>query len=436
MKKKEEAISKKPVQGFSKYSEEDKNKARRKLRAGFEVAKITNEGKPCCPVCGENRKGKFVLREDNPNPYWKCHPCGIYGDVFKAMSEVGIKFSDAMAILLGRSTDFDINAIEAKISKIEITESFIAKVDFEIYDFILENSNSDKAVEYYAQWHISKEAVMNQRAGYILDAKKLELLLLEKFGRERLYDAGVLMKDKNQKDMFLFSSNYPVIEPHLSPNGHVVGMQFRPSFKYLEKVNNHKKFKRVWGGQVDNLGNEIKAKDAWKKAYLENPELAGEFVPYVPPFMSIRGAGPDSLVGCGLAEIKKLPHGSKVYIVEGYKDLLASNTMNVNAYAIPGTGVMPSSKVCKLLQHYKIYIMLDGDEAGSKGRTNLKSHLIESGVSATIVKNIRENLDVTDILVERNAHAGCKCATCLDWLSTHPYNPKTCPCQTCAKNRK
>jgi 5S rRNA maturation endonuclease (ribonuclease M5) len=375
-----EAFDKKPPKAYTKYSDEDKNKARKKLRLGFQVANLIVDGKAICPLCGENRKGKFILKEENVNPYWKCYHCSNYGDVFKAMEAMGIKFSDAIAILIGKSSEFDIASLEIKIANIEIKESFTAKVDFEIYDYILEKADLVKAQEYYGQWHISPDVVEKQKARYILDAKKLENELLVKFGRERLLEAGVLMVDKNSKDLFLFSSNYPVIEPHLSPSGHVVGMQFRPSFKYLIKVSNHKKFKKLWGGQFDAQGNKIEAKEAWKKAYLENPELAGEYIPYIPPFMSIRGAGPDSLVGCGLSEIKRLTEGGKIYIVEGFKDLLASNTMKTNAYAIPGTGVMPSKKVCSLLKNYKVIIMLDGDEAGSKGRTNLKSHLIENGV--------------------------------------------------------
>jgi len=430
------AISKKPTQAFSKYSDEDKNSARKKLRLGFQVANLIVDGKAICPLCGENRKGKFVLKEDNTNPYWKCYHCSNYGDVFKAMESMGIKFSDALNILLGKSSTFDITALEIKIANIEIKETFTAKVDFEVYDYILSKGDLATAQEYYGQWHISPAVVEMQKARYLLEPMKLENELLVKFSRERLLEAGVLMLDKNNKDMFLFSTNYPVIEPHLSPNGHVVGMQFRPSFKQLLKVSNHKKFKKIWGSLVDADGNKIDAKDAWKKAYLENADLAGEYVPYVPPFMSIRGAGPDSLVGCGLSEIKKLDPGSKIYIVEGFKDLLASNTMSTNAYAIPGTGVMPSKKVCNLLKNFKVIIMLDGDEAGSKGRSNLKSHLIENGVEASVLKNIRENMDVADLLVERNAHNGCACATCTVWLKDHPFNKKTCPCNTCRNARK
>jgi acyl-CoA synthetase (AMP-forming)/AMP-acid ligase II len=82
-------------------------------------------------------------------------------------------------------------------------------------------------------------------------------MLLERFGRQRLIACGVLTVDKNGKDFFLFNDDYPVIEVHASPAGHVVGMQFRPSPKRMLKVKAHKEWKRRWSGVVDTDGNEV-----------------------------------------------------------------------------------------------------------------------------------------------------------------------------------
>ena len=421
--------------GFNEFSDADREAARRLLRVGFAAAQLLVENRPICPACGENRRGKVKLKEDATNPYWKCFRCGAFADVFHAMELRGIKFVDAMRILLGRGGSIDPRALRAIADSVEAAVSFVATVDVEVYNLVHQRSDLAAAQRYYASWHISADAVAEAGSRVVLDPKGLERELLELFGRDRLLESGVMMIDKNGKDLFLFSADYPVIEPHLSPNGHVVGMQFRPSPRQLAKVQAHKAWKKRWGGHVDNDGNTVEAKEAWKAAYVADADAAGEYAPYIAPFMSIRGAGPDSLVGCGIARIAALPAGSKVYVVEGFKDLMAARTLGVEAYAIPGTGVMPSAKVCQLLVRHQMLVMLDGDEAGAKGRAALLEHFATMKVPAVERPDLRPGMDVADILVERNAHTGCDCATCMAWRDDHPYDWQDCPCHSCKLRR-
>ena len=421
--------------GYSGFSDEDKMIARRQLRLGFAAAELLVENRPICPACGESRRGKVKLKEEAANPYWKCFRCGEFADVFHAMELRGINFSEAMKILLGRGGNVDPSKLRALAAGVEATASFTAVVDVEIYDLIRDRGDLAAAQTYYARWHISAGAVAEAGSRVITDPRKLEAELREKFPRERLLDSGVLMIDKNGKDLFLFSSEYPVIEPHLSPNGHVVGMQFRPGPRQLAKIQAHKAWKKRWNGHLDADGNPVEAKVAWNTAYVLDSEAAGEYAPYVAPFMSIRGAGPDSLVGCGIHRIASLPTGSKVYVVEGFKDMMASRTLGVEAYAIPGTGVMPSEKVCRLLARHEMLVMLDGDEAGAKGRASLLAHFATMNVPAMEKADMRPGMDVADILVERNAHAGCDCATCVAWRDDNTYDWRECPCQSCKLRR-
>jgi hypothetical protein len=311
-------------------------------------------------------------------------------------------------------------------------------VDVEVYNMIRDSGDLQSAQAYYARWHIDPKIVEVSGSRYLHNCEKLHEELLAQFGRERLIACGVIIIDKNGKDFFLFNDDYPVIEPHLSPKGHVVGMQFRPSPKRMEKVRSHKRWKQRWSGHRDANGNDLDPEQAWQQAYVNDPENAGERHKYVMPFLSLRGAGTDSLVGCGISEIAKLPitnPPTKVYIVEGFKDWLAARTLGVHAYAIPGTGVMPPVKVCKMLARHQMIVTLDGDEAGAKGRANVMLWLAEQKVPAIEKTDMREGMDIADILVESYAHRGCLCSTCVEWREDHLFDPATCPCRSCKTSR-
>jgi hypothetical protein len=80
-------------------------------------------------------------------------------------------------------------------------------------------------------------------------------------------------------------------------------------------------------------------------------------------------------------------------------------------------------------------VTLDGDDAGARGRDSLMAHFATYGVKAERKDDLRSGMDITDILVEANAHNGCSCPTCRDWRETHPWEPATCPCRTCRTRR-
>jgi 5S rRNA maturation endonuclease (ribonuclease M5) len=215
----------------------------------------------------------------------------------------------------------------------------------------------------------------------------------------------------------------------------VVGMQFRPSPERMKLVQAHKQWKKRWSGCVDKAGSPLEPDEAWRQAY-ERDQSVGRKAGYVTPFLSLKGGTPDHLVGCGLKRLVEIPRPSTVYIVEGFKDLLAARTLGVEAYAIPGTGVMPPERSVEILRMHSVVVMLDGDAAGEKGREHLVTYLREREVDAKPIDSIRAGMDVADILVERQAHAGCRCATCASWLEGNTYDPETCSCRSCRSRRK
>lgn len=430
----------KPVQPVkpARYSDEDIKKADGEiLRAFALLGLVSKEGTLVCPVCGTSKRKKVELKTSTSSGkhYWTCHKCpeSWGGSAIDLLKEHGGRtFVQAIEELLGIS---ETGKGKLTLPKIEISDAFAATVDVEVYDAVRDAGSVEKAQQYYARWHIDPEAVREAGSTLIEDPDTLQKKLVETFGLPRLFACGLVTEDKNKNPVFLFNRDYPVVEVHQAPSGHVVGMQFRPSTARMQLVQAHKAWKKRWSGLTDQDGNEIEADEAWRKAY-EKDQAVGRKAGYVTPFLSLKGGTPDHLVGCGLKRLIEIPRPSTVYIVEGFKDLLAARTIGVEAYAIPGTGVMPPERSIEILKLHQIIVMLDGDAAGAAGREHLVSYLVDRGVNAKPIDEIRENMDVADILVERHAHAGCACETCSAWRESHPFDQATCPCKTCRTARK
>jgi 5S rRNA maturation endonuclease (ribonuclease M5) len=420
------------------FSREDIEQADGEILRAFAIlGLVSKENTLICPVCGTQKRKKVELRTSSSSkkPYWTCHKCpeawgGSAIDLLKQHG--GRSFVEAVEELLGVSSS---GRGTVTIPKIAISDAFAAIVDVDVYDTIRDAGSLPAAQTYYARWHIAAEAVAEAGSTMIEDAEKLQKQLLERFGIERLRACGVVTDDKNGNPVFLFSRDYPVIEVHQAPSGHVVGMQFRPSPDRMKLVQAHKAWKKRWSGQLDVEGNELEADEAWRRAY-EKDQGVGRKASYITPFLSLKGGTPDHLVGCGLQRLVRIERPSTVYIVEGFKDLLAARTIGVEAYAIPGTGVMPPDRSIEILGMHTVVVMLDGDAAGERGRDHLVTYLRERGVDAKPIDSIRTGLDVADILVERTAHGGCTCTTCVAWREEHSYDKATCPCRTCKTTRK
>lgn len=430
-----------------RYTDDQVELADQQIGIAFaEAGLIAENGELVCPVCHTAGRKKVQIKTSSKTgrAYWTCHKCpDSWGSsAIKLLTQTddrevsdGRKWRDAVATLLRLSVDGTGTPIaRKKITPIEAEASFAATNDIEVYDRIRDAGSVERAQEYWAQWHIAPETVVEAGSTLIEDAKAVHAQLLEEFGADRLRAAGVITSDAKGNDVFLFNDDYNVIEAHMAPSGRIMGMQFRPSGKRMQTVQAHKAWKKRWSGILDEDGNELDPKEAWRRAY-ETDQGVGERIPYATPFLSLKGAGENHLVGCGLRRLTRIHAPSTVYVVEGFKDLLAARTMGVEAYAIPGTGVMPPERSVAILRQHDVVVALDGDEAGARGRQALLEYLTERGVKARTGAAPRDGMDVTDTLVERHAHAGCTCRTCTKWRDGHPYDPASCPCATCRTQR-
>lgn len=369
---------------------------------------VSGRGRPVCPRCGEDRKGKVVIRERS----WKCYPCGEWGSALGLLEEQGWAKSDAINMLVGKPHRTPDGGVTRKVepvkAKVRSEPEFTATPDPDVYLWLAKQGSREGAAQFYGRWHIAEAAVAE--LGCVLlptsewaGTRRLRELALSTFGQDRLVAAGVASIDTESGELRWpgIGSGYAAMEPHVNTKGQILYYQIRAAGKKEAAVQAHKAGKR--------------AKKAAEAAGLPLPDVPE----YVPPFLSLRGATTSMMIGGGVWRLARLTRPTTVVVVEGIKDAAAARTMGAEAYAIPGAKTLPPPKVVQLLARHKVRVALDNDEAGLEGRDQVIAYLREQGVADVAPHELPDGLDVTDVLVSRHATKGCACATCVAWREQH-----------------
>jgi len=410
-------------QGHDQDRTERIAQARIQIARALAVEGYVSDSLAVCPQCHGTGKGKNKVFDDGG---FTCHRCGFYthnavdfltrprvrqggqiigqatevtGDTVKLRSrgeetvvkasEVTLeggkwRFGDAVEVLLGA----DLPHPEGKppaTGKIAVAKSFVADENWELYEHVVSLGSLEAAQEFFSRWHIDPDVVARFRSVRItMSDTALMKALRERWTPEQVVSSGLA----TPSGFMLLDHRYPVIEPHLTPDGRVAGMQFRASEETERKVAAHKQFS----------ARRKAAEDA--KAPFDEPE-----VPYVPKFMSLAGATQAMAPGIGVANLAALVAAGdpaklrRVYVVEGFKDVLAGETMGMTCYGVPGAGKVPVRGVCQLLARFdQVFVTLDGDEAGAEGRKRLLAHLESHGINA-VEKTPPEGKDIAFSLV-------------------------------------
>lgn len=368
-----------------RISDADREAAKEKVAEAFALCGLVEGANFVCPACGKVHKSKGTMKV-RPSSGWYCYSAGEGGDSIGLVQDyMGLTFPKAVNLLLGRDTQSD--GAPKPVKKVKLPEldpvQATSVVDPEVYGMLLHGcgeAGRQAAADYYGQWCIDPRAVHESGAAVVRDVPRMQEGMIQKFGLERLKGCGLITETRTGKDFWLVNAEYPVIEPHLTPKGFVVGLQFRPSPQQLERVKAHQR----WAAAKEQGDTSVpKAK-------------------YVPKFLSLAGVNPEeSLVGCGLYRLARLPAGSTVMIVEGFKDTLAARSMGKEALGIPGTSSRIPDRVVDLLRSHVVQVALDGDEAGIAGQEKVVARLSEAGVAARAVP-MPPGKDVTDILMDRH----------------------------------
>lgn len=401
---------------FQRHLAATKNEAA--TRKALAIAGLVNDDVVICPDCRKPApRGKFKI---HPDGGWKHFSSGgCHGDALSVLQSVGIPTGDGLRVLNGLPTRTEIDVPE---NIAELASAFVgtkSRIDLDVFNGVLwygrKTGGVQAAQEFYGTWHISPEAVEEWGAVYITDPKHFSQQILARFGADKLIACGLFVPTRHGP-YCLISDAFPVVEPHRHPaTGDVLYMQLRASHAQYARYLQHKA-------------------DPEKYPYKTREK-----------FISLKGAPTAAQIGCGLPLIEQLPPGSTVHIVEGFKDGLAGHTLGLHTYAIPGVDFRPTEKICQLLARHRVYVALDGDDAGLAGRDGrvrtddegniigqsegLLAYLRRHGVDAhpqDIGGRAGLGLDVTDFLVagyasgKSNGGVPCDCPTCQQMRADRP----------------
>ena len=301
-----------------------------------------------CPFHSEKTPSFTVSAEKQ---IFYCFGCTVGGNVFSfLMKHDGISFPDAAKILARR---YGIDIPTRKISQqqkqqMSQRESLLA-VNRQAMEFfkkeLLEKTSGKRAIEYLKKRGMSKEIIASFNLGYtpegwdkivkFFSKKKISLSIVEKAG---------LIVSREKKVGFYDRFRGRIIFPIFDLNMQVIG----------------------FGGRVMD--------DSMPK-YLNSPET--------PIYNKSR-----SLYGLHLAKIK-CRESEKVYIVEGYFDLLALHQHGLlNSVATLGTSLTPDH--VKILRGFigkdgKIILVFDSDDAGVKAVMRSIGIFMRAEVDASII---------------------------------------------------
>lgn len=414
------------ARGGGRIPDADIEQAQLQIERAFSLLGLVGAGgNPVCPDCGEDRKGKVKLLASKGR--FKCYSGDHFGYAVNLMQDHGgYSFRDAVSALLGRPVSARAAVkLPEKLVAVRSAPDFTAEPDPELYAWIARHGDRDAAASYFAAWHIAPAAVREVGAFYLplkrQELRALHIKAVDEFGRDRLIAAGVAQPmdpdkvrparnadDAKVHDLYFagMPPGYPVGEPHVTAEGTITYCQFRPDGKAKAAVDAHKAGKK-----------------AKKRAEAAGETYTATVPPYKPPFLSLRGASHAAMLGGGVWRLARLEPGCTIVVVEGLKDLMAARTMGAEAYAIPGAQTLPPPQVCELLARHKVLVALDGDEAGDEARQQVIDHLQANGVKSVGPKQMPAGMDVTDILVDRHARAGCTCPTCAAWRADRDLGP-------------
>ena len=399
-------------------------KARANMATALTLEGYVSNSYPVCPNCAQAEKGKSKIFDDGA---FKCHACGYWvanaidfltlprvrkggqliGQALSQnttdvtirtsyvkseavlvlpLSEVSLEggkwpFALAASALSGN----DIPHPEGKqvVEVLTLKPQFLAVPNPELYQKVLNLGSVSAAQEFYGRWFIDPKIIEESKAVVITDQAALVAGLRSVFTAEQLIAAGLATPE----GYLLVNAKYPVVEPHLLPDGRVAGLQFRASVIHEQAILAHKKYKSL------DASLRIKA----------------EKVPYVPKFLSLNGTSIAQRCGFGLPRLGQLLSLSspntlktkKVYIVEGFKDVQAARTLGLEAYGLPGASLLPVKAVVRILSQFKeVHVSLDNDAAGEVGTAKLIKYLQTAGLSA-IAHPPPVGMDITDVLIKK-----------------------------------
>lgn len=314
-------------------------------RLGFEVDK---NNKAICPFHNDtNPSLSFNIKEN----YYHCFSCGASGDNIKLVKEMlHCNFNEAVEFITGNNY----KKIEYNKKEVNIKKTINNNCNFDnIYKTFLSLLDNKEALDYLQKRCIIKKQIIDNQIKNLPKDKKEQLFiineLLKYYSEDNLIKSGIIAKNKEYNNLYLFHYRHRLIIPYFDTTGdNILSIQGR------------------------TIDEDIKPK------YLFNKNAK------------------DSIYN-----INKLGNNKDVIICEGVIDALSLERFGYVSIALSGATKSNILKEYDFLKNYNIYSFSDNDDAGKRLIKDI--YKLNNYKGAFSIENftINNNVkDINDILVK------------------------------------
>lgn len=313
-------------------------------RLGFE---IDRNNKTICPFHNDkNPSLSFNIKEN----YYHCFSCGASGDNIKLVKEVlHCSFNEAIEFITGNKY----NTINYSTTKNE------SKNDYNfsnIYKTFINLLDHNEASDYLKKRGITEKQIKeNQIKNLPKDKKEQNSIikeLLKYYSKDNLIKSGIVSKNKENDNIYLFHYKHRLIIPYFDTDG--------------------KNINSIQGRTIDE---EIKPK------YLFNRNAKD-----------------------AIYNINKLGNTKDIVICEGVIDALSLERLGYDSIALSGATKINLLEKYNLLKQYNIYSFSDNDNAGNQLIKDISKYdnykgafLLQGFTNDKNIKDINELLVKSDV---------------------------------------
>ena len=306
---------------------------------------IDRNNKAICPFHNDkNPSLSFNVKEN----YYHCFSCGASGDNIKLVMELlKCSFNEAIIFITGndyKAVNYNYNNKDyIKENKVILNENYS-----DIYNRFIDLLDNQEALLYLKNRCITKKQVIENKIKNIPKEKKEQLLIIKEllnyYSEETLIKSGILSKNKENNNLYLFHYRHRLIIPYFDTDG--------------------KNINSIQGRNIDR--EEIKPK------YLFNKNAK------------------DSIYN-----IHKLSDVKDLIICEGVIDALSLERLGYCAIALAGVSKVNLLEKYDILKQYNIYSFSDNDSAGKKLIKDIYN--IDNYKGSFIIKSFTNNENIKDI---------------------------------------
>lgn len=308
---------------------------------------IDKNNKTICPFHNDNNPSlSFNIKEN----YYHCFSCGASGDNIKLVKEIlHCNFNEAIEFITGNKHIFIKSNQKNNIKKND-------KIIFDIYKTFIDLLDNNEALEYLQKRCITKKQVIENKIKNLPKEKKEQYNIIKKllseYNEERLIKSGIIAKNKEFNNLYLFHYKHRLIIPYFDIDG--------------ENINS------IQGRNIDD--KETKPK------YLFNKYAK------------------DSIYN-----IHKLSNIKDIIVCEGAIDALSLERLGYSSIALAGVSKINILKEYDILKKYNIYSFSDNDTAGKKLIKDI--YKLDNYKGIFLINNFTKDnniKDINELLVKSN----------------------------------